>query len=904
MARKWNSPRFFVALAGNPDAAKLLKKKARVYAGYLLDSLRGNQTHKTGAWTLSNNRGYIKVSVWKDILGARVKAFLYADPITPESIPIVRITFTVDDYICGILPHDSLKTKTVNDVEVKYLDQIVKTSEGVIRDRNDVAEYKMAVPLNSIFSTLADDSTTTEYAQTRRVEAGRYTGYMRLLIQLLIGIGVRQTPNYEQWMISDERIDAVQITEEERAEKEAELETKFKAYEPGSYIQVGYHYSHTKTHGLTLGVGDKCYIVQISADGIYAMPLPVTALSQTEEMREQIQLLYPELFVEDLSGLTLFDYFGGFPTGEWFPIKDDLEDRVKAGDILKLAESSVCADFYDKQAYSSTMGWAFAPLTPMAVNTCYDYDSATNVSRGYLYTVIWSIGAWEEPEWGEYQNILLGALDAEGLITEDWHVSKCRRLGTSTARSIYTEVSRDAEAGWEAFLDAEVNPVAIASANMELMDEGWLYHPTRYAGSGNACATVIGHPQYKTPNEDLGYNVSFDFSAPEDDPDITVVAPTRCDTPVWAGWIQDQLHIIRYYWDSDGTEEIEPEYATREECQYTGTWFDTTESRTQVQGNFYSNKFDLRERLDVTGYINKMTVGRWAGTQDYMGFPEFFGRCACIVKNVFAQYDVYTDISASSKRYSGIAAPFSDRSIMYTATLDVENGAQQKVSVGTPVNVGNTGFTRYGRLYEFVCHWALCSCPGDDVIDDGGPQCKLKEMAPMDEVESCLSDFGPPAFPPYMPCTDGYDYRWPPGGPIECALNKVYEDSVPDTEAYYDASAVVTVLKWETRIWGDIQNNGSVVRQGRASGEDLETFADAGISSWWFLSSPTCPPPLWCKIDASTNYWGDPIVNYHDDIDYSKDLHYGVLTSMHSNSRATFVGYVSQEVFDHGEPTI
>lgn len=75
--RKWSSPRMFLSLHGDKTAAKRLERKARIYAGYLFDQLRGNQTYRTQTWTGADG-SVIQVFVWRDALGERAIANLFA----------------------------------------------------------------------------------------------------------------------------------------------------------------------------------------------------------------------------------------------------------------------------------------------------------------------------------------------------------------------------------------------------------------------------------------------------------------------------------------------------------------------------------------------------------------------------------------------------------------------------------------------------------------------------------------------------------------------------------------------------------------------------------------------------------------------------------------------------------
>jgi hypothetical protein len=217
--------------------------------------------------------------------------------------------------------------------------------------------------------------------------------------------------------------------------------------------------------------------------------------------------------------------------------------------------------------------------------------------------------------------------------------------------------------------------------------------------------------------------------------------------------------------------------------------------------------------------------------------------------------------------------------------------------------VGTTGYTVYGEIYEFLCHWWV-GCwhpPGLTTHYHSDNPCVMWEKVPMSEGYSCLSEFGPPEFYKYQPCEGSPIASGTPNpndnGPLNCILNAFYNDNVlelddePPVESKYD------IIEWETRIWGDTHLHGRTVQKGEQIGESLDQY-DIPISFWWFKTSPTCDS--FCSFRVGVNRFGTKIINYHDDIDPMATLHSGRPENMHLSPYATFVGYVSEEVNSYG----
>ena len=339
----------------------------------------------------------------------------------PQAPVVGTVVFGPDDYVCGVVTGFEVIAGSPNVIGGATL-----TTEGANRIDQERSEAKLAVPLDPLFATTGDalfQQTTGTLSQYKRMKPGNYTGTMRQLMQLLLGVGVTQSQTFEDRLIQDGKIDRTAFTPAERS-----VDPPIVPLVPGAVNNKPlYDYRVYKTEGLSWGSDGQCYIIQIGLSGLLAMRLPVTSFSRTEKGRKKIELLYPELFVPDGTGEGLFDRWGGFPTGETLGPTIELQARINSGEVVQILSAAEMGPFYSKQMYSAALGWAFAPVEPTAVNTCYGISS-TGIKKGYLYFTRWNIGEWIEPDWTPEAR----ALRDQFPLREQFRLNKLRRMTPTT----------------------------------------------------------------------------------------------------------------------------------------------------------------------------------------------------------------------------------------------------------------------------------------------------------------------------------------------------------------------------------------------------------------------------------------------------------------------------------------
>jgi hypothetical protein len=447
-----------------------------------------------------------------------------------------------------------------------------------------------------------------------------------------------------------------------------------------------------------------------------------------------------------------------------------------------------------------------------------------------------------------------------------------------------------------------VTPPATATGAIKVAKEGKLYSPRWYLPKG-ICSGDTGHPQAKFAEVMLGYNHSFDFEAGED----ATIFPKRCDTPIWVSWRGDELFVVNYFYD-DSLEKVEPEYDTKEPCQFEGTWENDVEATHKTVGHFYGSfGFDTRKEIRVSSSSHTKIDASIVGYQDSFSFCAFFTTCATVKRSVYAVERTQTTSSGSEWYRDSLAFPFNDRSIFYTAAVKSTAGKTTSTSFGKKKFIGNTGFVRWGHVYEFICHWHGHCCPGFHIgweawgktkVAHENP-CIMGELVPMDEpgpnVCESLVALGPPGFPHYQPCDSDPNCSGYPGvhdcGPLICALNGVFYSSFNDVDYSSSSTKADNKVEWEVKIYGDTHINGHAIIKGQQTGDEVES----PLSRWWWNTSPdNCEN--FCKVSVGVNRWGSSIINYHDELDAMNTYNDGKPESMHSDPSATFVGFVSENV--------
>lgn len=285
------------------------------------------------------------------------------------------------------------------------------------------------IPVPSQWSSLYNNpvvsltGTPKVYSQHRLIKPTMFSGKMRIVVQLLMGLGTQKAPKMKQQLAVRAYPDDSVALETYRRDMVDEDRSKYDL-RLGS---IDYWFLWHKTHGVYTTDGGRHYLIQIDNTGVWAMRLPVLAMSQWA--------------MPDDAKPHLRD----MPLGFSFPAKDitDKEKEspwdkaIKEGWVRQLLTAEDMAPFYDKlKPTYLECGWAFSLSGKKADNVGWRY----NAPRPYDFPVVehWSI----EISGGDAGPKPLNVYDYNHRITKGYDrsikdmVARIRRVGKGNAVDI------------------------------------------------------------------------------------------------------------------------------------------------------------------------------------------------------------------------------------------------------------------------------------------------------------------------------------------------------------------------------------------------------------------------------------------------------------------------------------
>lgn len=582
----------------------------------------------------------------------------------------------------------------------------------------------------------------TQYTQLR---ATWYSGAMAQVVQIISGYGKRKFNSKPK-----ERLETAQLALPEKVRTKIEQQlagTVLPGYTgvPPADGQVQYDYKHAECHAVAFGTDNKPWLLQISTAGVFAMPLPMVPATTTQAFRAWVE----EVGDEELKWV--LDRFGGMPSGEPFPSRSR-QAWERAGVVVKVCDT---ADFYRYSAYSTACGWSFNTRGTEGYNTCWDYDEGEGLAYGLMYSMTLRMGGM--PKFKDLRGDK--RTDNEGdaahlgryLQAMQQRVRADKDGGPAVAFKLYrataAELIQRAKVSNEGLYDAEYQdwsakqspPIANHSGQVVQVKRGWLHHG----------ATWDNQPQLKFPEPLLGYCVSFDFRplmhGRGKDP--------KCDTPMFAYYVGDDLKVVHYSKDPRKVEKrTEDDY---HDCMIVGSWTrHEFAGSAALHGHFYTSDWDDRQvyaETETTTHI----VGKDKGydTQPWFSFDAQFWRPGTLWRNRYYTHETNTKSSKGKSIALGLCVPYLCRNALLYARKDTTTSGHKTQSLALHY-VQDPYSYRYWT-YDFVMHWAgsLEKMAGKPFPKDGSPVwVEIENYAP-----SPCSDFADNG--PWIPGLPA-DYTW------------------------------------------------------------------------------------------------------------------------------------------------
>lgn len=695
------------------------------------------------------------------------------------------------------------------------------------------------------------------WSEHAHAKPSQYSGAMRRVVQFVLGIGKIIRPTWEERWMSQSTPKRGYI-ENKQVDPETNLydvvKSGFGLYtEDPPEVRLYYDYRFAKTHGISFDLDNKPWLIEISTQGVLAMPLYLDPVSTTLEGRARYIEVNPEL--EEF-----LDEIGGVPLGISFPTGADLIEWKRAGEVVELLSPYDMGEFYGNGAFSSAIGWSFNSRGTEARNCCVGI--ADNLSTGNHYCVRIALQR-------ETFAAMSGArAELAGYFTEVYKINKCRRMTELQALDILRLLQRDQEAGFAAFDNATVEPTLQGTATLQLVRSGYLYH----------YAKPLGQPQIKFPEPLLGGLVSFDFG-----PYVIGAGVSQCDAPMFVCFIDDNVEVVNYFFDGR-PRSTPPAENTRQECQFTGIWqYITYGGDPSIHGNFYSSRWDYRQEITPDTSVTTLD-GRKIGVMGHAATDYFFSICVWVGSSTWFAIKSKSETWSGRSRGVSVAVPFHNRDCYYMLKTDSTTSKGYNTGLSTESTPGPQ--TQLWKLYNFVFHWAH-NCSGN--INAGSLGCVAKKFGDW-TGPSCVSDMIPAEIE-YAVCPSS-GYR----SDLEnlTVYAPLWNNAVIGSAAF---GTVTTPSPYGTSNPGRredaceirlITNSG--LGEIIAKKESVVAPEETTLSGWWFRFSPYPDDGSMPWMGVSESCLGDAIVNYHTDMDGDQTGHMGGPTTLWSSVYACYTG--------------
>ena len=753
------------------------------------------------------------------------------------------------------------------------------------------------------------------FTQLNSHQPGRFTGALASVVQLLLGVGKLYPRDYEARFLDAtgganiaedelhllagdtwdspvvdttpvEDVPTIAVSMEEFDEDEQD--------EAVGQIQLRYDYRWHRTHGICWGQryqmdnaldvsmradphrSQEPFLVEITRQGVFAIPLPRDPASFYQEVREQYLKVYPELGqYAPFRGQTLFEAFGGFPLGASIPIFPEERQRWIRSGLLVQADTDM-SPFYSGSAFCTAHGWAFSESGRRAVNVCRKWDDG--VQYGECYTLDIRIEQRHNIKYYERAEDFIALLD----LTDPLDIYKAYRLADdeATRKALFW---RD----YELFDALEAVPDWVLSASLVRIRRGSTSYDRAMCNASAPCKGTIS-PKMIVFEPDLGVSVHIDFSVGRS----KRINLPQMDGPVFATFVGDDLEVLNVY-QNRGLGQQEWVY-TRQRCQFVGQWDEGTRTvRGGMLGDFYSSKVDPR----IDGFAESSNVrtfsGRYAGFSDRAAVCAIFSMGITLTRTAHYGYTYKGQSWGMAQHRVSVICASNNRSAYFMCAQTWRSDVVDSEGSSGTLAIGKTGKYRWGRLRNFQWHWAgHCGhCQFPIYLDATYQDCGAGRNS------GCGAELFPQAEPiPFQYTVEGGNYRWVPlrvtsvhtGGSAIGQVN--YGPTPARLPKWSFISDKYVALKYKVYAMGMPEAHGRVVREVERTAPGLTWWYDGSMLDWWKCSIPgQCPAELWPVL---RNYYGRPFAKFNSEIVWGDVVEYGSAPTVEVGPSSILFGVV------------
>lgn len=529
----------------------------------------------------------------------------------------------------------------------------------------EVSLHRFRVNYHDKFQEFAtpDYSGTSTVLRTQydKLHATWYSGAMAEVVQIVGAYGRQDFSD-----LPDDPIERASMLipsdVKERIEEEL-LGMRLPAYSgvPNIDGQISYDYRFNKTNGIGFDTDKKPWLLQVSASGVWAMPMPVIPATTTEAFR-----LYVEN-VGDEELLAILDRFGGMPSGEDFPSGDEFQSWRRAGVIIKVCDT---ADFYTHATYSSACGWSFNSKGTEGYNTCYDYYDDEGLGYGLTYKLRLELRPAINHTLEPPVQVEINTDDDRRAMDYVASLRSSMNLGTHEARAILYKlrnkdsadiiyersVSNAGASDYDFWNNLEQDPIANHRGTVREVYRGYLYHRSAFAYQ----------PQIKFPEPLVKGCISHDFLPLENG--VGKDKYPNSDTIMFAYYIGDILKVVKYFIDWGSFKRVT--VSNFEPYMRAGQWrSEVSNGSTSIQGYFYSTDIDDREVISPTLTVTEIE-GKDYG-YDHRPKFRFDGigfMCGTMWRNRYYTHKTNTTVSSGKTLDLAVCIPYFCRNALIQAS--------------------------------------------------------------------------------------------------------------------------------------------------------------------------------------------------------------------------------------------
>ena len=439
-----------------------------------------------------------------------------------------------------------------------------------------------------------------------------YTGAMSEVVQIVGGWGKQfgeDDAEYEEY----ERV-RMKVPDKIVAKMKSQMAggTMLPGYTgfPPRSGEIQFDYKFANTDAVSFDSQGFPWLVNVSPNGVVAMPLPMIPATTTDAFRQWIEE------VGDTEILKILDRFKGIPSGEGFP--RDREAWRRAGVIVDVLDPS---EFYQYEPWATSLGFAFNRDGSAAVATCYEVAA---INQGHVYQMTLRLGPAEgrgmKPPRAATQ---LGSDEAARLARFVRSLKERLADFNGDADAIYYKVRRHSvgellgvigvgDANIDYWDSLEMAPIAKHSGKLSRSGSGnligYILNP-HYAAAYQVPAMIKGQPM------SIALPYAFTFPTEESYP--------KCDTIVHAFYDKsDMLKWVKYFRD-DTSKPAKPDEAPK--CALVGEYeWRANTGAANIPSHFYTSDIDHREKVAPTYTRHKVNGEFLHASRPYVKQVAFF----------------------------------------------------------------------------------------------------------------------------------------------------------------------------------------------------------------------------------------------------------------------------------------